>query len=399
MKVIHLHQRYRIRGGEDEVVDSTVDLLRRRGVEALLVTRDSMPLTQSAGAKVGAFFSGIYSFSAKREMRNLLEAERPDLVHVHNLHPLFSPSVLSACRATGAPVVMTCHNYRLVCPTGMHMREGRVCELCLGGQEQWCLLKNCRGNLAESAAYAARNIVHRMLGLYRFNIARFICVSNFVRNRLVAEGFPLERMAVIPNWVSAPTESADSPPGRYAAFAGRFSPQKGIATLLGAAAVSGVPTCLAGDASVMPEAVRSAPPNVNFVGRLGAEAMAAFYRQARFAVVPSECLEPFGLVAIEAMSHGLPVICSRIGGLAEIVEDGVTGLLFTAGDTEDLARKMRQLWSDPELCRRLGQAGRRRVLEQYHEDRYFMQLMDVYQTALGASASAAAPELMEEVRP
>lgn len=399
MKVIHLHQRYRIRGGEDQVVDATVDLLRRRGVETVLVTRDSASLAQGLTAKIGAFFSGVYSFSAAGEMRRLLAAERPDLVHVHNLHPLFSPSILLACRAAATPVVMTCHNYRLVCPTGMHMREGRICELCLGGREHWCLLKNCRGDWAESAAYAVRNAVHRKLGLYRNHVHRFIAVSSFVRDRLVAAGLPAERMAVIPNWVAPPPETADCRQGRYAAFAGRFSPQKGIATLLAAAASSGVPLRLAGDASAMPEAVRTAPPNAEFMGRLGPEAMAAFYRQARFAVAPSECLEPFGLVAIEAMSHGLPVICSRIGGLAEIVEDGVTGLLFTPGDSGELAEKMRLLWNNPELCRQLGQAGCQRVLQEFNEDRYFQQLMSVYHSAAGLAEPSATPVTLGGVHP
>lgn len=386
MKVIHLHQRYRIRGGEDQVVDATVELLGRRGVEARLVTRDSGALARRPLAKAGAFFSGIYSFAARAATRRLLEAERPGLVHVHNLLPSFSPSVLGACRAAGVPVVMTCHNYRLVCPTGMHMRDGRICELCLGGLEYQCLLRNCRGSVFESAAYALRNAVHRTLRLYLEGVDRFIAVSIFVRDRLIAAGLPAERMTVIPNWVDAPAQAADCAQGRYVAFAGRFSPQKGIHTLLAAAERAGTPVRLAGDPASMPGEVAAAPPLASFAGRLDASGMAGFYRQARLAVVPSECLEPFGLVAIEAMSHGLPVICAEIGGLTEIVEDGVTGLRFTPGDVGDLAGKLRRLWDDPALCRRLGQAGRERVVREFNEDVYYDRLMAVYEGVLHPEA-------------
>ena len=93
--------------------------------------------------------------------RNVLDRERPDVVHAHNVYPLFSPSVLVAARRSGVPVVMTCHNYRLGCPTMNHFRRGAVCELCTGGHEHRCVLTNCRGSLAESAAYAARAIVAR----------------------------------------------------------------------------------------------------------------------------------------------------------------------------------------------------------------------------------------------
>lgn len=378
MKVIHLHQRYRIRGGEDAMVEATVALLVRRGVQASLITRDSAAIAASLPARARAFIGGVYSFSAAAWMRRLLNSEHPDVVHIHNLHPSFSPAVIPVCRRAGVPVVMTCHNYRLVCPTGMFMRGGRVCDACCGGREYRCLLYNCRGSLVESAAYALRNTVHRMLGLYRDHVSRFIAISGFVRDRLVAEGFPPDRFRVIPNMASLPDSGVDCAGGSYAAFAGRFSPQKGIATLLAAATCTGIPVRLAGNHASMPELIRMLPPNAQLAGRLAGDAMADFYRRARFAVVPSECPEPFGLVAVEAMGHGLPVIAARTGGLPEVVEDGVTGLLFQPGSAADLAAKMKRLWDDPDLCRALGAAARERAAREFNEDLYYRRLMNIY---------------------
>ncbi len=389
MKVIQLHQHYRARGGEDVMVDATAAVLREHGIEVRLVTRDSRDLGSFA-ARARAFASGIYSFAAGREMAALLARERPDLVHAHNLHPLFSPSVIGAARRAGVPVVMTCHNFRLVCPTGMHIRRGRVCERCLGGREHWCALTNCQGNLFESVGYAIRNAVHRRLRLFTDQVTLFLAVSRFMRDRLAAAGIPAARLAVVPNMVrlpAAPVEPAR--PGAYVAFAGRFGPEKGIDTLLAAARLAGLPLRLAGDPAGPAGIARRAPEGTIFLGPLALAEMSRFYREARFVVVPSRCLEGFGLVAAEAMSHGLPVVASRIGGLAEVVEDGTTGLLVEPGNAEELAAAMRRLWDDPDLCRRLGAAGRAKAAREYSPERFFDRLTGAYQAALALTAGSA----------
>jgi glycosyltransferase involved in cell wall biosynthesis len=144
-----------------------------------------------------------------------------------------------------------------------------------------------------------------------------------------------------------------------------------------------VPVRIAGDGSAASELLALSPPNVRFEGHLNPIQLANFYQNARFVVVPSICFESFGLVAAEAMSYGLPVIASKIGGLQEIVEDGVTGLLFEPRNSEELARKMNLLWNNLDLCQEMGQAGRRKVLWEFNEDLYCRKLMTVYETAIG----------------
>ena len=139
---------------------------------------------------------------------------------------------------------------------------------------------------------------------------------------------------------------------------------------------------LAGDYSRMPDTLKEAPPNVTFAGWLNRAQLVGFYRNARFSVAPSVCFETFGLVGAEAMSYGLPVIASKIGGLPEIVEDGVTGLLFEPGNAEELADKMKLLWDNPDLCRQMGQAGREKAMREYNEDVYYERLMAAYQRAI-----------------
>lgn len=381
MIVLMAHNRYRIDGGENSMWEATARLLSQNGHQVRLFTRDSREV-RGLGGKLNAFKQGIYSAEAKEEFSSILESEKPDIVHVGNLYPLISPSVLVACRQHGVPVVMRCPNYRLTCPTGLHYRKQAICELCAGGREYWCVLKNCRGNLFESLAYATRIAVARKRGFFRENVTAYVPPSEFVKRRLVRAGFAEERIIVLPNMICVPGCANDASEGKYVAYAGRITPEKGVEILLAAAAKSGLPVRLAGDYSAMRRLVTGAPPNAEFLGGLNSDQLVEFYRNARFLVIPSRCFEPFGIVTIEAMSYGLPVIASKIGGLPEIVEDGVTGFLFEPGNAEDLASKMRPLWEKPGLCQDMGRAGRDKVIREYSADRYYERLMAVYARAI-----------------
>ena len=383
MNVLQIHNMYRFRCGEETVFDTTVNLLEHKGIHVSVVTRDSRDLGGSVFGKLRAFATGIYSPSAYKFIAGIIKREKPDVVHVHNLYPLFSPSVLVACRKFDIPVVMTCHNYRLTCPTSIHLQNGEVCELCVGGHEYWCVLKNCRGNIFESIAFALRNAVARKFRLFHENVTLFIALTEFANNCLVNAGFPEEQIVVVPNMISNPNSAIDPSSGRYAAFAGLMTPQKGVFTLLAAAArLPEISVRIAGDGPILNELFGKAPDNVEFAGFLDTQKMAAFYRNARFLVLPSKWFEVCPMVIIEAMSNGLPVIASRIGGIPEIVEDGVTGVLFEPGNSEDLAEKMKLLWENPELCRQMGTAGRKKAIREYGEDVYYRRLMDVYQRAI-----------------
>ena len=164
MKLLQVYNDYRSRcGGEKTVVQMIAKLVEKHGGQARCSCRTSQGLDGSFAGKVRGFASGIYSRSAYREMANTLKAERPDVVHVHNLYPLISPSVLVACRRANVPVVMTNHNYVLTCPVVNHLHKGRVCEKCLGGREYWCVMQNCRESWTESLAYAVRRLTARKL--------------------------------------------------------------------------------------------------------------------------------------------------------------------------------------------------------------------------------------------
>jgi glycosyltransferase involved in cell wall biosynthesis len=383
VRTLTLFNEYRSsRYGEYQIVTATNRALESRGVETTLVLRSSEGLDRKLSSKMRAFLSGLYSRAAYREMSSLLRTHRPDIVHVHNLYPLFSPSVLVACRRANIATVMSVHNYGLTCPAWNHFHDGQICERCLGGREIWCVVQNCRGNMPESFGYGLRSFLARKLNLFHRNVDVLLAGTHFAKQRLVAAGFEEDRVEVLPN--TAESQSiVDPASGSYVAYAGRMTEDKGVDTLLEAARrLPGSEFRLAGDGPLIERLSANRPVNAMFLGFLERDPMLAFYRRATCLVVPSRWFEMSPLVIPEAMAHGVPVIASRIGGLPELVEDGVTGLLFAPGDADELADRIAILVRDPALCRKLGEAAWNKVARSRSSRHYFDRLMAAYEKAI-----------------
>ena len=383
MRLLQVYNQYRsLFGGEETVARQIEELVREHGGEAKLLMRSSRGLDESLSGKAKAFVSGLYNPFAAREVAREVAAFRPDIVHVHNLYPLYTPAVLVAVKRMGVPTAMTVHNHFHTCPTTDHLRDGTICELCVGGHEYHCALNNCRGNLFESVGYAARSALARKLRLFTDNVDMTIALNEFAKGRLLMAGFHPDRVAVLPNMAKISGAGRATGGEAYALFTGRMSREKGVATLLEAAAMQPeIPLRLAGDGPTLGEHSAAAPANARFLGQLSAEGMDSAYLGARFLVVPSHWFEGCPLVIVEAMSHGLPVIASRIGGLPELVEDGVTGFLFETGNSVELASKMGRLWHDAETCRRMGDAGRNHARRYLNRSVYWKRLQDIYDRA------------------
>lgn len=387
MRILIVHNEYGKFSGEEAVVAAHKKMLEEHHHEILSFHRTSACLEDKPWGKIRAFFSGVYSPDSQGEIRKLLRERSPDVVHVHNLYPWISPSILLECRRSGVPVVMTVHNYRLVCPNGLHMPKGRyeVCERCCGGREYWCVLRNCEQNLLKSLGYALRTYTARHFGFFAKNVALFACLTEFQRRRLLAEGYPAERLRVIPNMcpAEAQVQVARDDEGEFVGYVGRISPEKGIELLLSAAAtLRHIPFQLAGSYDAMPDLVGKAPANMSFLGNLNHKALAEFYSHSRLLVLCSRCFEGFPMAIVEAMVHTKPVIAPRIGGIPEIVDEGKTGLLFTLGDAKELAEKIQYLWDHPDLGRQMGCAGREKALREYSPEKHYAKLMTIYTEAM-----------------
>ncbi|MCC6153626.1 MAG: glycosyltransferase family 4 protein [Candidatus Hydrogenedentes bacterium] len=378
MRIIQLINWHRFGGGSDNIARTTAQLLSERGHEVRMLAHDSHDYASSLRGKLGAFVHGIYSAPGMREMQEAIAAFHPDVVHIHEVYPHHSPWVFASCKRAGVPVVMTCHDYRLTCPNATHLSHGEACTRCATQGAHWCAIKNCRGSRSESIAYAARGITAHVFGLFRSNVSMFIAPSEMVRRHMIEiGGYDPNRFVVVPNVVDSVDEPADPAYGEYVAYAGRIAPEKGVDTLIEAAHIAGLPLHIAGAASSR----TTDSEIVTWRGLLDSPALRAFYRGARFVVTPSRWNEAFGLVPAEAMTHGIPVIASRMGALPELIEHGVTGLLFEAGNAPELASRMTKLWNDPARCRTMGLAARTRILEMCSPSRYCERLIRVYEHA------------------
>jgi glycosyltransferase involved in cell wall biosynthesis len=387
MKILHVFVQPRSGGGSLASTLATIELTRARGHEVEAFTIRSGDYPDTLATRLRAARSAFSAPGSVRAFRDHLLRFGPDLVHANELFPYITPDVLAVSKQHGVPVIMTCDDYHLTCPVRNHFRGQRVCTKCLGGREYWSILHNCRKNLPESLVNAAYNAVVRRRRWITKHVDHFITCSEFTRQWLMEHaGIDAERITAIPHAIDIPPTAADAGVGQYAAFSGRFVPEKGIDVFLAAAALCRVPAKLS--RNVHHFVTIDLPPSVDVVVTARRDELDRYYRNARMLVFPSRWFETYGVVGAEAMSHGIPVIAARIGALSQLVDDGVDGLLFEPGDFADLARKMQRLWDDPELCRRMGAAARAKAVARWSHDRNYDQTYEVYRRVVAIGEGA-----------
>lgn len=384
MKVLVAHNSYRERGGEDKVVEAEVALLRARSNVVVEYRRHNDEL--AGMGRVAAAAEALWSRRTIDELGAMLAAVRPDVVHVHNTLPLISPSLYWAASRATIPVVQTLHNFRLLCPQAMFLRDGGVCEDCLGKLPWRGVTRACyRGSVAQSAVLAGMVTLHRGLGTWQTKVARYIALNEFCRRKFIEGGLPAERVVVKPNFVDSGAAPSQQRAGFL--FVGRLSEEKGIAVLVQASAA--LPEGLLRVAGVGPNAsMLDSKPGIAALGALTVANVRAEMERAMALVLPSICYENFPLTLVEAFAAGLPVIASRIGSLAELVEDGETGLLFEPGNAESLAATMQWAHAHPTRMADMGRNARARYESEYTADRNYQQLMAIYEGAIGDVATA-----------
>ncbi|MDE6453216.1 MAG: glycosyltransferase family 4 protein [Muribaculaceae bacterium] len=367
MKVLLVHNDYGKYSGEEAVVDKMAVMLAEMGHGVAQLRRSTAGARESLAGKIHGFLAGIYCPGGVRAMRDALRRERPDVVNVHNLYPFISPAALRECKKAGVPVVMTIHNFRLMCPTGLFMRDNAPCELCLQRGNEWgCVRHNCEHSLLKSAGYAARSAVARVRRHYADCVDRFACITDFQRRKLIEAGFPAEKLLVVPNSVDAGTD-VELTPGGYVAYSGRISREKGVDLIIEVARRHpDIPFRLAG-AVRDTELVAQLPPNVELTGYLSGEALSAFYAGARFFVMASRWYEGFPMTILEAARWAKPMIAPDHGGFTEIIGtgDSAIGRLVAPADTNALESAVRHLWDSPDESMRLGAAARSSLIARY----------------------------------
>jgi glycosyltransferase involved in cell wall biosynthesis len=378
MRISIIHSRY-LSGpvsGENRVVEDEALLLRAGGHEVRVWTPSVEGVNGAALLRVG--FRAIWSKQAARTVRRMIRRDRPDVLHCHNLFPALSPVVLRVASDEGVPLLLTLHNYRLMCLPGTFLRDGRDCEDCLGRLPWPGVLHGCyRGSALAGTPIASSLALHRLVGTFD-RVALFLAVSETVRRKHVQAGLPADRIRVKPNFAwDVPKRSG---PGTYFLYLGRLSPEKGVDTLLQAWRRAPSRLVVVGDGPDAERLRRSAPAGVEFRGSVPPSEILPLLNGARALLVPSLWPEGAPRVVIEAYAAGVPVLASNVLGLSELVEDEVSGLLLPPAQPDRWHEAATRLLDDAESDR-LGLGARELWRRCYGPEQGLAQLEEAYRMA------------------
>ena len=387
--VLMVHNRYRCRGGEDLAFENDVDLLRSRGHQVTVYEQDNAGTDAMNRGRLAA--RTLWSRESARDIAALIVRDQPALMHVHNLSPLISPSIYYVAARYGVPVVQQLHNYRLICPNALLLRNDGICEECLAGSLYVPAIRHAcyRESRLATATVAAMLILHRILRTWERKVTLYIAPSVFAQRKFLAHGFAARQTVVRANYLATDPGVAEGPRDG-AVFVGMLQAWKGVPALLDAwrRIRSPEPLRIVGEGPGKPALQMAAKgmPNVQFLGALDPDGVYFQLRRSRFLVFPSIAYETFGRTLIEAFACATPVIASRLGAATDIVHDQETGLLFPPGDAAALARKIDEALSHPEDMRRMGRTARRVFESRYTADPAYLRLMEIYQQARSSTA-------------
>lgn len=387
MKVLLAHNFYGsdAPSGENRVVQAELDLLQTKGHEVEVFSRHSDGIRASGvmGLVRGALATPWNPFAA-RAISETVSWFRPDVVHVHNTFPLISPSIFRAIGPDAARI-LTLHNYRVLCPAAIPMRNGNVCTLCIDSKSSWPAVRyGCYRSSRLATIPLALNVsLQKFLGTWREDVDAFIALTDFQRDVVSQGGLPFEKIHVKPNFHE---KSAHIVPwvdrGNYVLFVGRLSPEKGVRTLIKAWSEWGelAPKLLIvgdGELRLELEALSTNLP-IEFLGQLSKEETHKKMANANLLILPSECFEGFPLVLIEALAVGVPVAVSEIAAFPSIVASGNCGIVFKPGEPSSLVQQVRTLWLDPDWLEEMGRNAKAEFDLKYTADRNYERLMDIY---------------------
>ncbi len=392
MKVLIVHNRYRSSspGGEDRVVDQEAEALAARGHDVHHLERRSDDIDAfSLGGKARVPLAMLWSGRAAGDLRDAVTRLRPDVVHVHNLFPLLSPSVLATCERQRIPCVVTFHNYQQVCPSGTLYRSGASCHDCVGRRVAAPAVRHgCyHESRIASAPLVASLAVHR--GLWQRVPSAYLFLSETHRQALFPAGLPESRCFVKPN-LAFPVDRR-GPPEPLVTYLGRLTEAKGIRTLMaawdcfaGGGGTRGLHLAIAGSGPLAGDLAAWAHgrPGIELHGLLDRQECTRLVQRSAAVVVPSEWEEPFGLVVVEAMAAGVPPVAPSHGAFPELVSDGVDGMLYPPGDSVALAGVLQRIAASPAWAAALGARARHTYVRRFAPSPVISQLETVYQFAV-----------------
>lgn len=400
MRIILCHNNYSVSGGAEVFYHEVGRVLSEQGHQVAYFSamsekvcspwRDYFPpvVSYSQGglpAKVINFPRMVYNGNAKQKMGRLIEDFKPDIIHAFAIYVQLTPAILDAAREAGVPVVMSCNDYKHICPNYKLYHHGKICEECNGGKFYRAIVNRCcHDSMAYSVASTVEAYVHNWMNIYRKNVHTFLFASEFMANKTETFwGKGNFRWRMLRNPFEAKQHSASIEVGNYALYFGRLIDEKGLNVLLDAAALArDVPLVVVGDGpdldKLKQQAAAQSLTHVQFVGAKWGDELDQILRGCRFVVVPSLWHENFPYVILQSFAVGKPVIGSNRGGIPELVAHGERGLVYEATDAAALAEAMCLLMAHSDQTKQMGEAAKKYVNTEFNDERFYANLIKIY---------------------
>lgn len=377
MRFLIIHNEYSVRGGEEAVVEFQKNLLELHGHHVTVYRRSYAEMGSWLLGKAGGMFTSVFNPRSLRDLKKLCDHNVFDVAIVHNVFPVISPVVIPFLKGRGIRVLQVLHNYRLFCPVGTFYRDGHICEDCTGRGREWnCFRKRCTGGAVSALSFAIKFRLVRLLNYYG-GVDRFLCLNARQADLTGRYLKASDKVRILPNAVKvSESERRQASQRKYVSFVGRLSEEKGFFDFLKIAVM--MPDCefrVGGECNANLNV--EIPSNVVFCGFLKGEELRELYAGSRAVLVLSKWYEPFGLVAVEAMNEGTPVIAYDLSGMGDMVQDGRCGFVVGLCDLEAVREKIRMLFENEALFEVLSDNACKRVREGYSEQVYYERLIEL----------------------
>jgi glycosyltransferase involved in cell wall biosynthesis len=409
MKILLVSNFYYNRGGDCTYLFSLKKLLEEKGHKVSIfsmhhpqniaceysdyfvsyINYDEEVKSKSLGSGIKVLNRTVYSWEAKRKIEKLIQIEKPDIVHLQNIHHHITPSILYVFKKYNIPIIWTLHDFTLICPNTSFLAHGKICEKCKSIKYYWPPIIKCKKNSFGASAIAAlETAAHRILKVNDL-IDFFVTPSKFLMKKMSDYGFAEGRVVHLKSFVSSSDfNEHEIFNDDYYIYVGRISEEKGIKTLINAAAK--VNTCklkIAGTGPLeneMKSYVKSINANdkIEFLGYQEHSDVMRLLNNCRFAVLPSECYENFPYAVIEAFSCGKSAIGTRSGGIPEIIKSWETGLLFEPRDSDELSLKIKFFVTHPDKAEKMGKVAKTFVEKELNVEKHYQELIGIYERAI-----------------
>lgn len=403
MRIILVNKFYYLKGGAERYFLNLKKLLEQKNHEvALFAMQDKRNFPskyskyfvsrvdlEKSGYSIKKACRVLYSFKAKKKFDQLIRDFKPDIIHIHNIYHQISPSILTVAKKHNIPIVQTLHDFKLICPNYSLYSKNTICEQCKKYRYYKCVFRKCIKNKFWPSLVATKEMYfHKLIKIYENNVGLFLAPSQFVRDKILQWGIIKEKqITVLPEFIFPYEKPNTLAHGIYILYSGRLIKGKGITTLVSAMKnIKNIELHIAGKGPLEEElrglVKKENINNVKFLGFLNLQKLQQQILNSQFTIHPSKMYETFGLSILESYNLGKPVIAANLGAFKEIVQHKKTGLLFKAGNINDLTSKINYLLQNKDLISRMGENAKYFTHQKFNPEDHYQKLMKIYQSMI-----------------